>query len=151
MYNILEFGNFQCILCDQEITNAQGIDEIFIHYDKNHKDYELAREHCIDNITDVCQKSLLSSETILKHLLVIHCVKLEDFFEQLPIKILDRTTMQESAATNSAAETTAVIRDSNNIQLYHNGNNLGNTHNITSTIENRDFKLEKKVGLKSGF
>ena len=59
--------------------------------------------------------------------------------------------MQESAATNSAAETTAVIRDSNNIQLYHNGNNLGNTHNITSTIENRDFKLEKKVGLKSGF
>ena len=151
MYNILEFGNFQCVLCDQEITNAQGIDEIFIHYDQNHKDYELAREQCIDNVTEVCKKSLLSSETIHKHLLVIHCAKLEYLFEQLPIKLLDRTTIQESAATNSAAETTAVIRDSNNKQLYHNGNNLGNTHNITSTIENRDFKLEKKVGLKSGF
>ena len=59
--------------------------------------------------------------------------------------------MQESAATNSAAESTTVIRDSSNKQIYHNGNNLSNTHNITSAIENRDFKLEKKVGLKSGF
>ena len=141
MYNMLEFGNFQCVLCDQEITNAQGINEIFIHYNKNHKDYELAREQCIDNVTDVCQKSLLSSETILKHLLVIHCVKLEYLFEQLPIKLLDRTTIQESAATNSAAETTAVIRDSNNKQLYHNGNNLSNTHNIKNAIEYGDFRL----------
>ena len=142
---MLEFGNFQCVLCDQEITNAQGIDEIFIHYDKNHKDYELAREQCISKVTDVCQKSLLSSETILKHLLVIHCVKLEDLFEQLPIKILDKTTIQKRAAPNSAAKTTAVIRDNNNKQLYHNGNNLSNIHNITSARENRDFKLEKKV------
>ena len=56
--------------------------------------------------------------------------------------------MQESAATNSAAETTAVIRDSNNKQLYHTGNNLSNTHNITSAIENRDFKLEKSTGIQ---
>ena len=53
---------------------------IYINYDQNHKDYELAREQCIDNVTDVCQKSLLSSETILQHLRVIHCVKLEIFF-----------------------------------------------------------------------
>ena len=61
--------------------------------------------------------------------------------------------MQESAATNSAAESTAVIRDNSNKQLYHNGNNLSNTHNITNAIENGDFKieLEKKVGLKNGF
>ena len=72
---MIELGNFQCILCDQEITNAQGIDEIFIHYDQGHKDYELAREQCIDSITDVCQKSLLSHEAILQHLLVIHCVR----------------------------------------------------------------------------
>ena len=94
-------------------------------------------------MTEICQKTLLSNEAILQHLLVIHCVSLEDLFEQLPIKRLDRTTIKENAAINSAAESTAVIRDSNSKQLYHNWNNLSNTHNITNTIENGDFKLEQ--------
>ena len=64
------------------------------------------------------KKTLLSNEAILQHLLVIHCVSLEDLFEQLPIKRSDRTTIRESAVINSAAESTAVIRDKGSKQLY---------------------------------
>ena len=96
------------------------------------------------------KKTLLSNEAILQHLLVIHCVSFEDLFEQLPIKGLDRTTIKENAAINSAAESTAVIRNKGSKQLHDKGNNLSSTYNITEAIENGDFRneLEKKVGHK---
>ena len=46
VYTMIELGNFQCILCGQEITNVQSIDEIFIHYDQAHRDYESSRQKC---------------------------------------------------------------------------------------------------------
>ena len=104
-------------------------------------------------MTEICQKTLLSNEAILQHLLVIHCVSLEDLFEQLPIKRLDRTTINENAAINSAAESTAVIRDKGSKQLYDKGNNLSSTYNITDATENGEFKneIEKQVVLRKRF
>ena len=97
-------------------------------------------------MTEICQKALLSNEEILQHLIVIHCVSLGDLFEQLQIKRLDRTTIKENAAINSAAESTAVIRNKGSKQLHDKGNNLSSTYNITEAIENGDFRneLEKK-------
>ena len=98
-------------------------------------------------MTEICQKTLLSNEAILQHLLVIHCVSLEDLFEQLPIKRFDRTIINENAGINSAAEPTAVIRDKGSKQSYDKGNNLSSTYNITDAIENGESKNELK---KSG-
>ena len=93
------------------------------------------------------KKTLLSNEAILQHLLVIHCVSLEDLFEQLPIKRLDRTTIREDVAINYAAGSTPVITDKGSKQLYDKGNNLSSTYNITDAIENGESKNEFK---KSG-
>ena len=102
-------------------------------------------------MTEICQKTLLSNEAILQHLLVIHCVSLEDLFEQLPIKRSDRTTIKESAVINSAAESTAVIRDKGSKQLYDKGNNFSSTYNITDANGEFKHEIEKKWDSEKDF
>ena len=65
VYTMIELGNFQCSLCGQEITNVESINEIFIHYNQGHRDYKLSIQQCVGNMTEICQKDLLSNEAIL--------------------------------------------------------------------------------------